>query len=66
MPDEPTTLSDDEIRTAVVGDVHSKAGTPGPAAADDSDTGDDTGDPTDATDTGDDSGDDSDDSGDDS
>jgi hypothetical protein len=58
MPDEPSTLTDDEIRTAVVGDVHSRAGTPGPAD-DGDDTGDDTGDPTDTTDTGDDSGDDS-------
>jgi len=66
-PDETTTLTDDDIQTTVVGDVHSKAGTPGPAASDDSDdstdtgddSGDDSGDISDTSDTGDDSGDDS-------
>ena len=53
MPDEPSTLTDDDIETRLVGRSAAFAGDDG------DDTGDDTGDTTDTSDTGDDTGDDS-------
>ena len=53
MQDHPSTLSDDDIETRLVGRTTAFTGDDG------DDTGDDTGDTTDTTDTGDDSGDDS-------
>jgi hypothetical protein len=53
MPDQPPTLSDDDIETRLVGRAAAFTGDDG------DDTGDDTGDTSDTSDTGDDSGDDS-------